>query len=173
MSMATGVVRASGMPMTTPNGTPSHNEVTTALVGRVGADVPDHFGLHGDESLGVGYDAVALVVRQRRLRSTRGGDDHEEHRQRPLTSGAHGEEGEFEPHQIENLWVHDNTVTLNSGTTGPWDVTGDDSYHTSHNNRFDFNKPTSLRTSPSTGCTPAVPSRNGSTAAKTPAAPSL
>jgi hypothetical protein len=49
-------------------------------------------------------------------------------------SGAHG------PHQIANLWVHDNTIRMTSGSTGLVQDVGDTSYFTSRNNRFERNR---------------------------------
>ncbi len=46
-------------------------------------------------------------------------------------SGAYG------AHEINNLWVHDNTVRMSSGRTGLAQDIGDTSYFTSRNNRFD------------------------------------
>jgi hypothetical protein len=49
-------------------------------------------------------------------------------------SGSHG------PHQISNLWVHDNVVTMSGGWTGLVQDVGDSSYFTSRNNRFERNR---------------------------------
>ena len=45
-------------------------------------------------------------------------------------SGAYG------PHEISNLWVHDNTVTMTSGRTGLAEDVDDRTYFTSRNNHF-------------------------------------
>ena len=49
-------------------------------------------------------------------------------------SGAYG------PHEISNLYVHDNAVTMTQGQTGLVQDIGDPSYFTSRNNRFDHNQ---------------------------------
>jgi len=46
-------------------------------------------------------------------------------------SGAYG------PHELSNLWVHDNRIVMTQGLTGIVDDVGDQSYYTSRNNRFD------------------------------------
>jgi parallel beta-helix repeat protein len=45
-------------------------------------------------------------------------------------SGAYG------PHQISNLYVHDNVITMTEGKTGLAQSIGDDSYFTNRNNRW-------------------------------------
>jgi hypothetical protein len=45
-------------------------------------------------------------------------------------SGAYG------PHEISNLYVHDNVVTMTVGRTGLVQTVGDPSYFTSRNNRW-------------------------------------
>ena len=49
-------------------------------------------------------------------------------------SGAYG------PHELNNLWVHDNLLINNSGWTGIAQDIGDHSYFTSRNNRFTGNR---------------------------------
>lgn len=53
--------------------------------------------------------------------------------QQPRGTGAHG------PWVVENLWVHDNVVTMTSGMSGVGQDFGDNSYFTSRNNRFTNN----------------------------------
>ena len=48
-------------------------------------------------------------------------------------SGAYGR------YEVENLWVHDNTVRMNRGMTGLAQDIGDTSYFTTRNNRFTNN----------------------------------
>jgi parallel beta-helix repeat protein len=48
-------------------------------------------------------------------------------------SGAYG------PHEINNLYVHDNLVTMTQGKSGLAQTVGDDSYYTSRNNRWAHN----------------------------------
>jgi len=47
--------------------------------------------------------------------------------------------GKYGPHEISNLWVHDNTINNTVGWTGMVQDIGDLSYFTSRNNRFDSN----------------------------------
>jgi parallel beta-helix repeat protein len=44
--------------------------------------------------------------------------------------------GEYGPHEISNLYVHDNVVTMTQGKTGLAQKVGDNSYFTSRNNRW-------------------------------------
>jgi parallel beta-helix repeat protein len=48
--------------------------------------------------------------------------------------------GKYGPHEISNLWVHDNVVNNSVGWTGLVQDIGDYSYFTSRNNRFDRNQ---------------------------------
>ena len=50
--------------------------------------------------------------------------------QQPRGSGTYG------PHEIKNLYVHDNIVRMSSGHTGLTQSVNDNSYYTSRNNRF-------------------------------------
>jgi len=53
--------------------------------------------------------------------------------QQPRGSGTYG------PHEIKNLYVHDNIVRMSSGNTGLTQSVNDNSYYTSRNNRFVHN----------------------------------
>ena len=48
-------------------------------------------------------------------------------------SGAYG------PHELNNLWVHDNVIINNSGWSGVAQDINDQSYFISRNNRFTNN----------------------------------
>jgi parallel beta-helix repeat protein len=48
--------------------------------------------------------------------------------------------GAFGAHEISNLYVHDNLVSMSQGQTGLVQDIGDTSYFTSRNNRFDRNQ---------------------------------
>ena len=47
--------------------------------------------------------------------------------------------GVYGPHEINNLYVHDNIVTMTQGKTGLAQSVGDNSYYTSRNNRWSHN----------------------------------
>jgi len=47
--------------------------------------------------------------------------------------------GTYGPHEIKNLYVHDNIVRMSSGNTGLTQAVNDNSYYTSRNNRFVHN----------------------------------
>lgn len=47
--------------------------------------------------------------------------------------------GAYGPWVVQNLWVHDNVITMNRGSTGLVQDIGDNSYFTSRNNRFTNN----------------------------------
>jgi parallel beta-helix repeat protein len=53
--------------------------------------------------------------------------------QLPRGSGTYG------PHEIKNLYVHDNIIRMSSGNTGLTQAVNDNSYYTSRNNRFVHN----------------------------------
>jgi hypothetical protein len=47
--------------------------------------------------------------------------------------------GRYGPHEINNLFVHDNVITMPSGKTGLAQDVGDDSYFQTRNNRWSNN----------------------------------
>lgn len=47
--------------------------------------------------------------------------------------------GAYGPYEVSNLWVHDNVIAMDGGTTGFVQDIGDTSYFTSRNNRFERN----------------------------------
>jgi len=53
--------------------------------------------------------------------------------QQPRGNGAYG------PYYVQNVYVHDNIITMPSGMTGAAQDTGDSSIFTSRNNRFVHN----------------------------------
>lgn len=48
--------------------------------------------------------------------------------------------GPYGPHEVSNLWVHDNSVMMAQGHSGLVQDIGDGSYFSSRNNRFDRNR---------------------------------
>jgi parallel beta-helix repeat protein len=51
-----------------------------------------------------------------------------------------GDAAAYGPHEISNLYVHDNVVTITQGQSGLVQDIGDNSYFTSRNNRFEHNQ---------------------------------
>jgi hypothetical protein len=56
-----------------------------------------------------------------------------------ITQWDRGSDPTYGPHQVHDISVHDNTITMRRGFTGLLQGVGDESYYSSRNNRFEHN----------------------------------